>query len=73
MPARQEGQPYRTGNGWGLRYYDEDGQRRRQSGFSSRSEARAWFREAGEAGKGRQRGRQGGQARRESLFESDLH
>jgi len=45
MPARQEGQPYRTGNGWGLRYYDEDGQRRRQSGFSSRSEARAWFRE----------------------------
>jgi integrase len=44
MPAEQHGEPYRTQKGWGLRYYTEGGQRRRQSGFPSRSAALAWFR-----------------------------
>lgn len=45
MPAEQQGQVYRTSSGFGLRWYDETGRRRRQAGFSSRSAARAWFRE----------------------------
>jgi integrase len=45
MPAEQRGSVYKTGRGYGLRYYDETGARRRQAGFSSRSEARAWFRD----------------------------
>jgi integrase len=44
MPARQRGEPYKLGKGrWGLRYYDESGRRRRQSGFTSRTEALDWF------------------------------
>lgn len=45
MPADQRGSIYKTGTGFGLRWYDEKGARRRQAGFSSRSEARAWFRD----------------------------
>lgn len=43
MPATQRGQPYRTAKGWGVRYYDENGVRRRQAGFGSRSDALDWF------------------------------
>lgn len=43
MPADQRGQTYRTNTGWGIRYYDETGCRRRKSGFRTKSEARAWF------------------------------
>jgi integrase len=32
-----------TGKGFGIRWYDENGIRRRRAGFKSRSEARAWF------------------------------
>jgi hypothetical protein len=36
MPATQRGQAYRLGaNRWGLRYYDENGVRRRRSPFPS--------------------------------------
>ena len=45
MPADQHGHVYATANGFGLRWYDETGARRRKAGFSSRSEARAWFRD----------------------------
>ena len=46
MPAEQRGQPYKLGPGrWGLRYYDEHGKRQRKSGFGSRSDALAWFRD----------------------------
>jgi hypothetical protein len=44
MPAEQQGSVYKTSRGYGLRWYDETGARRRQAGFSSRSAARAWFR-----------------------------
>jgi integrase len=41
MPAIQRGQPYKlkSGKGWGLRFYDEDGVRRRKSPFPSKSAA----------------------------------
>jgi hypothetical protein len=40
MPAVQTGQPYRLCAGrWGLRYYDRDGVRRRESPFPSKSAA----------------------------------
>jgi len=41
MPAVQRGQPYKlkAGKGWGLRYYDENGVRRRKSPFPSKSAA----------------------------------
>ena len=45
MPAEQAGSVYKTARGYGLRWYDERGARRRQAGFASRSEARAWFRD----------------------------
>jgi integrase len=45
MPADQQGQVYRTTGGYGLRWYDENGVRRRKAGFSSASKARAWFRD----------------------------
>ena len=35
MPADQQGQVYKTGRGFGLRWCDETGRRRRQAGFSS--------------------------------------
>ena len=43
MPAAQRGQIYRTSTGYGIRWYDESGKRRRRSGFKSRSEARQWY------------------------------
>lgn len=43
MPAQQRGSVYRTANGFGLRWYGEDGRRHRQAGFPSKSAARAWF------------------------------
>jgi integrase len=43
MPAEQRGQVYKTGRGYGIRWYDEAGVRRRRAGFGSRSEARDWF------------------------------
>ena len=45
VPAEQRGQVYATTKGHGIRWYDEKGARRRQAGFSSRSQARAWFRD----------------------------
>jgi len=45
MPAEQTGSVYKTTGGFGLRWYDETGVRRRRAGFSSRSAARAWFRD----------------------------
>jgi integrase len=45
VPAEQQGQVYKTTDGYGLRWYDETGTRRRKAGFKSRSEARAWFRD----------------------------
>jgi len=43
MPADQRGQVYATARGFGIRWYDETGSRRRRAGFGSRSEARRWF------------------------------
>jgi integrase len=43
MPAEQRGSVYKTATGYGIRWRDEDGQRRRQAGFTSRSAARSWF------------------------------
>ena len=46
MPAIQRGQAYRIGpNRWGLRYYDQDGNRRRKSPFPSKSAALAHYRD----------------------------
>ena len=46
MPPTQRGQAYRLGaNRWGLRYYDRDGRRQRQSPFPSKSAALAWYRD----------------------------
>jgi integrase len=45
MPADQHGSVYATATGFGLRWYDETGKRCHRSGFKSRSEARAWFRD----------------------------
>lgn len=42
--AEQHGNLYGTRNGYGIRWR-EDGQRRYQSGFRTKTEARAWFRE----------------------------
>jgi integrase len=42
MPARQAGSYYRVSGGWGVRWY-EDGRRRFQSGFESKSAARDYF------------------------------
>ncbi len=33
MPADQQGQVYKTGHGYGLRWYDETGSRRPKAGF----------------------------------------
>jgi integrase len=43
MPAEQRGSVYPTSKGFGLRWRDEHGVRRRKAGFKSRSEARSWF------------------------------
>jgi hypothetical protein len=43
MPASQRGETVRLGGGWGVRYYDENGTRRRQGGFATKSAAREWL------------------------------
>ena len=43
MPAEQRGSVYTTANGFGIRWRDEHGRRRRQAGFPSKSAARRWF------------------------------
>jgi integrase len=43
VPADQRGSVYRTKTGFGIRWYTEDGVRRRRAGFRSRSAARHWF------------------------------
>ncbi|MBA3332747.1 MAG: hypothetical protein H0U30_02045 [Actinobacteria bacterium] len=45
MPAEQAGSIYATSTGYGVRWRDETGRRRRQSGFSSESKAKVWFRD----------------------------
>jgi hypothetical protein len=45
MPAEQRGSTYKTSTGYGIRWFDENGRRRRQAGFSSASKARMWFRD----------------------------
>jgi hypothetical protein len=46
MPAEQTGSVYRTSSkGYGVRWFDEMGTRRRRAGFTSPSKARAWFRD----------------------------
>ena len=46
MPQTQRGQAYRLDAGrWGLRYYDDDGKRRRVSAFPSKSAALKHFRD----------------------------
>lgn len=44
MPAEQRGSAYRTADGWGVRWR-ENGQRRHQAGFTSKSAALAYFRD----------------------------
>jgi integrase len=43
MPAEARGSVYTTKRGYGIRWRDEHGVMRRQSGFASRSGARRWF------------------------------
>jgi integrase len=44
MPSSQRGQVTKTPAGtWGVRYYDENGTRRRQGGFSTKTEAADWL------------------------------
>jgi integrase len=43
MPAEQRGSVYATSAGYGIRWRDEHGQRRRRAGFKSKSEARRWL------------------------------
>jgi len=43
MPSAQRGSVLRLGACWGVRYYDENGVRRRQAGFETRREALAWL------------------------------
>jgi integrase len=42
MPSVQRGQVFRLAGSWGVRWYDENGARRRQAGFATKSEAREW-------------------------------
>jgi len=43
MPAEQRGTTYRTKVGYGIRWCDESGTRRRRSGFKSKTAARKWL------------------------------
>jgi integrase len=46
MPAEQEGTTYKTKTaGIGIRWFDENGMRRRKTGFTSESKARKWLRD----------------------------
>ena len=42
MPANQRRSVLKRGSRWAARFYDEAGARQFQSGFDTRSEARAW-------------------------------
>jgi hypothetical protein len=42
MPARQRGSVEKLATCWGVRFVDEGGIRRRQSGFATKTQARAW-------------------------------
>jgi len=42
MPSTQRGSVVKRGNRWGARWYDEQGQRRFQGGFETKSAAREW-------------------------------
>jgi integrase len=42
MPSVQRGQAFRKGSAWAARWYDENGARRFQGGFETKSEAREW-------------------------------
>jgi integrase len=42
MPSVQHGQVVKRGKRWGVRWYDEDGARRFQGGFETKSAARSW-------------------------------
>src|SRR3954469_14167534 len=42
MPASQRGSVVKRGNCWQARYYDENGTRRAQGGFETKSAAREW-------------------------------
>jgi integrase len=44
MPSVQRGQVVKLAASWGVRYYDDDGKRRRQAGFETRSAALDWLR-----------------------------
>jgi integrase len=43
MPARQRGSVEKLATCWGVRFVDESGRRRRQGGFATKTEARAWL------------------------------
>jgi hypothetical protein len=43
MPARQRGSTLRRGKLWGVRYYDEHGQRRYEGGFETKTAAGDWL------------------------------
>src|SRR4051794_14495228 len=47
MPATQRAQAYKlkSGKGWGVRYYDRDGNRPRKSPFPTKSAALAYYRD----------------------------
>jgi integrase len=44
MPAKQQGSVGKRGTSYFVRFYDEDGRERRQSGFATKSEANEWRR-----------------------------
>jgi integrase len=43
MPARQRGSVLRRGSAWAVRFYDENGSRRFQGGFDTKTAARDWL------------------------------
>jgi integrase len=43
MPSIQRGQVFRQGSAWAVRYYDDTGARRRESGFPTRASALEWL------------------------------
>src|SRR6266511_514634 len=56
MPSVQRGVVDKPGNRWRVRWYDEQGTRRAQGGFPTRSEALAWLGPTVEEVKARRRG-----------------
>jgi hypothetical protein len=43
MPSVQRGSVARLGGSWGVRWYDENGKRKRQAGFDTKSAAHAFL------------------------------